>query len=106
MDLMKAMYGKDYVQNLSKFGNSTAASSSSSSPDRDGNPLPELKGRLTSEGFPVRNHITQQVHVLPAEFFAHFVIVMIADFMEQVNVTIDETLNKGGVTVVIGLVVL
>ena len=90
MDLMKAMYGKDYVQTLSKFGNSTAASSSPSSSDvasadRDGNPLPELKGRLTSEGFPVRNHITQQVHVLPAEFFAHFVIVMIADFMEQVS---------------------
>jgi hypothetical protein len=100
-DLMKAMYGKEYVQNLSKFGSSTAASPANSSEaataDKDGNPLTELKGRLTSDGFPVRNHITQQVHVLPAEFFAHFVIVMVADFMEQVprsNVETNHVLDN------------
>lgn len=50
----------------------------------NGNPYPPLIGNTMSEqGFPVRNHITQSVHILPASFFAQFCIVMIADFLEQ-----------------------
>ena len=38
---------------------------------------------MTAEGFPVRNHITQTIHVLSPDLFAQFAIVMCADFMEQ-----------------------
>lgn len=63
---MKAMYG----DKASFFGG-------------EGTGPPQLVGVLTSDGFPVRNHITQTVHVLSADLFAQFVIVMIADFMDQ-----------------------
>ena len=86
--LMAAMYGPEFVQSLGQFGSSTFSSNEG---DRDGNPLPELKGTLSKEGFPVRNHITQQVTVLPAEFFAHFVVVMVADFMEQGALIVGST---------------
>jgi hypothetical protein len=48
-----------------------------------GNIYPPLVGQLTESGYPVRNHITQEVHVLPPDFFAQFIMVTIADFMEQ-----------------------
>jgi hypothetical protein len=49
----------------------------------DGNPLPPLIGRLSADGFPVRNHITQRYHTFPPELFAQFIVVVCADFMEQ-----------------------
>jgi hypothetical protein len=49
----------------------------------DGNPLPPLHTQLSSEGFPVRNHITQQYHIFPPYLFAQFIVIVCADFMEQ-----------------------
>lgn len=49
----------------------------------DGNPLPPLLSRLTSDGFPVRNHITQKYHTFPPHLFAQFIVIVCADFMEQ-----------------------
>lgn len=49
----------------------------------DGNPHPQLVNYLTESGYPVRNHITQKVHIFPPDFFAQFVVVFCADFMDQ-----------------------
>lgn len=49
----------------------------------DGQQIPSLIGTLPKEGFPLRNHITQSVHVIPAEMFAQFMVIVVADFMEQ-----------------------
>lgn len=57
----------------------------------DGNPLPKRIGELSSQGYPVRNHITQAVHVLPPQFFASFIMVTIADFMEQGAIPLAST---------------
>lgn len=76
-DLIGAMYGPE---NMSKYG---VISKHVVVDKEDGNPFPPLIGRLSDEGFPVRNHITQKVHIIPADCFAQFVIVMIADFMDQ-----------------------
>jgi hypothetical protein len=76
-DLMGAMYGP---KNMSKYGVMAKHVIVNS---KDGNPLPPLIGSLSEEGFPVRNHITQQVHILPPDLFAQFALVMIADFMDQ-----------------------
>lgn len=51
--------------------------------NEDGNPLPELKSKLSPNGFPVRNHITQKYSNFPPELFAQFIVVVCADFMEQ-----------------------
>jgi hypothetical protein len=77
MDLCDAMYGQGAV---SKFGTIAEGIELNKS---DGNPLPPLKGRLTEEGFPLRNHITQVSHVIPADCFAQFIVVFAADFMDQ-----------------------
>jgi hypothetical protein len=71
------MYGYDAI---SRYG---ILSPSVPINKEDGNPLPLLKGRLTADGFPVRNHITQQTHIFPADCFAQFILVYCADFMEQ-----------------------
>lgn len=72
-DLWKIMYGQD-AQPLT---------SNSSVEDQDGNPFPPLLCTLGKEGVSVRNHITQEMHALNPDFFAQFVVVFIADFMEQ-----------------------
>ena len=74
IDLIKIMYGDDAKKVLNDAYPATS---------KDGNAFPSRKVTLSKEGFPVRNHITQAVHVFSPEFFAQFVIVMIADFMEQ-----------------------
>ena len=72
-DLAIAMYGKGAKSHLDN-----------QSPDAiDGNPYPKLLCTLPSEGFPVRNHITQAIHIMPADLFAQFVVVFVADFMDQ-----------------------
>lgn len=73
-DLMSSMYGAE---------NAKRALRGDSSSGEDGNPYPALIGELTAEGYPVRNHITQVVHILPPDLFAQFAVVFIADFMEQ-----------------------
>jgi hypothetical protein len=70
-DLNFAMYG---MKNLPTTQSGT---------DGDGNPLPPLLSRLTSDGFRVRNHITQKFHVFPPHLFAQFIVIVCADFMEQ-----------------------
>lgn len=70
-NLTKSMYGNDVKSALTL------------TPSRKQIGFPKLQALLTEEGYPVRNHITQQTHVLNADYFAQFVIVMIADFMEQ-----------------------
>lgn len=73
-DLMTTLYGKGAKSIL---GGGIVK-------EGDGNPYPpRLYVQLTEEGFPLRNHITQVKHVIPADLFAQFVVVMIADFMEQ-----------------------
>ncbi len=74
-DLMSTMYG---AENAKKALNNTMFKDSA-----DGNPYPPLVAELTAAGYPVRNHITQVVHVLPPDLFAQFAVVFIADFMEQ-----------------------
>lgn len=76
-DLCDAMYGPG---SISRFG---AIAEGIELNKADGNPLPPLIGRLTEEGFPLRNHITQVSHVIPADCFAQFVVVFAADFMDQ-----------------------
>jgi len=49
----------------------------------DGSTYPKLIGKLGPEGFEVQNHITQKFHSLSPDLFAHFCMVMMADFMEQ-----------------------
>lgn len=73
-DLMTTLYGKSAKSIL---GGGIVK-------EGDGNPYPpRLNVQLSSEGFPLKNHITQVKHIIPADLFAQFVIVMIADFMEQ-----------------------
>jgi hypothetical protein len=84
MGLWVAMYGDEgakMVRSGITAPNHTSAKDTSR--EFDGNPFPPLIGQLTDKGYSVRNHITQQMHVLPASFFAQFCMVMIADFMEQ-----------------------
>ena len=78
-DLYEAMYGFDVI---SRYGKLTALGQEKINP-LDGNPLPPLKGYLSESGFPLRNHITQRQHVIPANLFAHFMVVFCADFMDQ-----------------------
>ena len=79
-DLLEAMYGGQHISGKGLLANIKREGLPKSS---DGNQYPQLTGKLTAEGFPVRNHITQKSHVLTAEFFAQFVIVFVADFMDQ-----------------------
>ena len=79
-DLSIAMYGQDGAKQLLGGGPSTEDHRAIAADDH-----PRLLATLTQDGFAVRNHITQKKHVLPADFFAQFVMVMIADFMEQVK---------------------
>jgi hypothetical protein len=72
-DLTAAMYGKEaksYMGAARKSAN-------------DGNWYPPLQGTVGAEGFPVRNHITQAVHIMPPDLFAQFIVVFMADFMDQ-----------------------
>ena len=75
------MYGQQYVSGWGILAN--IKRSELQSVKIDGNAYPPLLGELTDRGFPVRNHITQRVHFLPPAFFAHFVVVFAADFMDQ-----------------------
>jgi hypothetical protein len=87
-DLYKTMYGpnakKDLLAAYQKQTNDKASSSAEEESSQvDGNPFPKLIAHLTETGYPVSNHITQKKHVLPADFFAQYILVTIADFMEQ-----------------------
>jgi hypothetical protein len=86
-DLVSKMYGSNAKLALdgSKVTllSTDGAAGSKSDSVVDGNPYPPLVGRLEAEGFSVRYHITQQVHMLSPDLFAQFSIVMVADFMEQ-----------------------
>jgi hypothetical protein len=73
-ELTAAMYGK----NAKSYMGSAA-----SKDQHDGNWYPPLVGVLSQDGFPVRNHITQAVHVMPPDLFAQFIMVFVADFMDQ-----------------------
>ena len=79
-ELLTAMYGSECVTGWGLISN---IKRDTLEKNGDGNPYPKMTGKLTSEGFPVRNHITQREHIFPSEFFAHFVIVFVADFMDQ-----------------------
>ncbi len=74
-NLMTTMYG---AENAKKALNDAHKDSTG-----DGNPYPPLIAQLTSDGYEVRNHITQVNHKLPPDLFAQFAVVFIADFMEQ-----------------------
>lgn len=76
-DLCDAMYGPGAI---SRYG---TVNPSIKLNKLDGNALPPLVGRLSAEGFPLRNHITQVSHVIPPDCFAQFVVVFCADFMDQ-----------------------
>jgi hypothetical protein len=69
--------------NFAMYGMKTIPLTSKTDGDDDGNSLPPLLSRLTSDGFRVRNHITQKYHVFPPHLFAQFIVVVCADFMEQ-----------------------
>lgn len=57
----------------------------------DGSTYPKLIGQLGPEGFPVQNHITQMLHMLPPDLFAQYGMVMLADFMEQGVIALGAT---------------
>lgn len=76
-DLIPAMYGEKNAHGLMGFSKTGTRN------PNDGNWSPPLVGTLSSEGFPVRNHITQAVHIMPPDLFAQFIIVFVADFMDQ-----------------------
>lgn len=82
--LVKVMYGEEGGRQVSSGSvpknHSSAADTSAAV---DGNPYPPLLCQLPEGGYPVTNHITGATHILPPAFFASFVLVMIADFMEQ-----------------------
>lgn len=80
-DLLVAMYGQECVSGWGLLAN--IKRSELQSIKMDGNAYPPLKGELSEGGFPVRNHITQKMHILPPAFFAHFIVVFAADFMDQ-----------------------
>jgi hypothetical protein len=106
-DLYKSMYGTSMPfpsagsSSASSSSSSAASSSECSSPEStsvnsddldkqfsiasaiDGNPYPKRLHEISSLGYPVRNHITQEIHILSSDFFAQFIMVTIADFMEQ-----------------------
>jgi hypothetical protein len=108
-DLYKSMYGSGMpfptsgssAISSSSSSSSAGASSECSSPEStsvnsddfdkqffissavDGNPYPKRLHELSPLGYPVRNHITQEIHILSSDFFAQFMMVTIADFMEQ-----------------------
>jgi hypothetical protein len=73
------MYGLDAI---SRYGHVSTAARKLLNKE-DGNPLPPLRGKLSKDGFPLRNHITQKVHTIPSCLFAHFMVVFCADFMDQ-----------------------
>lgn len=77
--LYEAMYGLDAI---SRYGQVSAAARALLNPE-DGNALPPLTGHLSKDGFPLRNHVTMQVHIIPASLFAQFMVVFCADFMDQ-----------------------
>ena len=77
--LYEAMYGLDAI---SRYGQVSTAARALLNPE-DGNPLPPLTGHLSKDGFPLRNHVTMQRHIIPASLFAHFMVVFCADFMDQ-----------------------
>jgi hypothetical protein len=76
-DILGAMYGYD---NMGRYG--TMSKHVVCNP-ADGNPAPPLIGELNKDGFLLRNHITQKQHIVPADYFAQFIVVMVADFMDQ-----------------------
>jgi hypothetical protein len=84
-DLYKSLYGEAVKNDLISAYTSKSNRSDEQEDDKtiDGNPFPPLVGQLTKDGYPVCNHITQKQHILSPEFFANFIIVTIADFMEQ-----------------------
>ena len=45
----------------------------------------EMSARLGPEGYPITNHVTNKTHMFPPRVFAAFVVVMLADFSEQVG---------------------
>ncbi len=73
-DLMKAMYGEKGGKAFMGGGIVKAG---------DGNPYPPLIGELSANGFMVRNHITQEPHVFSPDLFAQFIMVFMADFIDQ-----------------------
>lgn len=76
-DLANAMYGPGIISRFGDISKEVLLN------PEDGNALPPLVGRLTAEGFPLRNHVTQVSHVVPADCFAQFAVVFCADFMDQ-----------------------
>ena len=73
-DLLNTLYGK----------NAKSALGGGLKIENDGNPYPPRQNvTLNSDGYPVTNHITRVIHLIPPTLFADFCIVMIADFMEQ-----------------------
>lgn len=86
-DLREAMYGKDNaraaLQANSIFGSPAPMAMENADGSPNGNPHPPVLHTLSNSGFQVRNHITQEYHVLPPELFASFVVVFCADFMDQ-----------------------
>jgi hypothetical protein len=87
MDLYKTLYG-----DKPKIPTATSASEGENEDSMmGGNIHPVRIAELTAQGYPVRNHITQKVHIFPSEFFASFILVTIADFMEQGFVSMFST---------------
>jgi len=75
------MYGEKSNATLGSKNNTAAKESTGTA--SDGSTYPKLIGELGPEGFPVQNHITQQMHMLSPDLFAQYGMVMLADFMEQ-----------------------
>lgn len=86
-DIREAMYGKEAAKNSlvanSIFGSPAPTNMTNEDGVPNGNPHPPVIGKLTESGFQVRNHITQEYHVLPPDLFASFIVVFCADFMDQ-----------------------
>eukprot|EP01038_Epipyxis_sp_PR26KG_P004205 gene4205-5978_t len=87
MDLVKTMYGdtSGFGTNiLSQLINPKSITSNYyNEVTPDGNPHLPLKGKLDENGFILRNHITQKLQTIPPKYFAQFIIVFMADFMDQ-----------------------
>jgi hypothetical protein len=86
-DLREAMYGKEAakaaLQANSIFGSPAPVPLQNTDGSPNGNPHPPVLHTLSPCGFQLRNHITQEFHVLPPELFASFIVVFCADFMDQ-----------------------